>query len=279
MVRAYNQLVKEYQALLTENESLTSVECAAKLVWDVLGGRIEATASGVALEPLTSNAGELARHIQSSPQPRDAFDIEGWERLVSAQPAKSREHRRLRPLVLDAAVALTIVPVVAPHGSISGSQYSLLIDSCLLLAHHAYFGLLPRLNTPTCQPERAFLLSAFHQFADSLNRAADRFALLALYFDAVGEPQKAIESQRAALVATPADAHDFMTMLQNSWSSLVARGMLGDALDLLLETYPRVSRRDLDEVGELIRQTFKYSITAANGHARRGKAVKQRKAR
>jgi hypothetical protein len=267
MVRTHNKLVVEYQRLLTENESLTTLGRTAKLVWDILGGRIEATASGLALEPTTSNPAELGRQLQSSPKPRDAFDIEGWQRLVSAHPVRSREHRRLRALVVETAVALTVVPVIASPATISGRQYSLLMDSCLLLAHQVYFALLPKLNDSTFQQERAFLLSAFHQFSGSLNEATDRFALLALYFDATGEPQRVNDSRRAALAATPADAHDFMTVLQSSWSTLVERCMLDDALELLLENYPRVSRRNLDEVGDLIRETFKHGMAAANGHS------------
>lgn len=277
MVRATSQLAKEYQSLLTANESLSTLERTARLVWDVLGGRIEATASDLKIEPSTSNAAELARHLQSSSKPRDAFDFDEWQRLVSAHPVRSREHRRLRALVAETAVALTVVPVVASVANIAGMQYSLLLDTCLLLAHQAYFALLPKLDVPSFKNERAFLLSAFHQFADSLNEAADRRALLALYFDAIGEPQKASESQRAALAATPSDAHDFMTMLQSCWSSLVENGMLDEALDLLLESYPRVSRRDLDEVGELIRATFKYSMSTANGHPTRVRTAKRRK--
>lgn len=34
--------------------------------------------------------------------------------------------------------------------------------------------------------------------------------------------------------------------------------------------YPRVPRRDIGEVNELIRATFKHSIVAANGRSQRG---------
>jgi hypothetical protein len=266
MVVAKDQFVIEYQTLLTETESLSTLERAAKLVWDVLGGRIAPTESGLSFEPAAASTAELAKRIQSSPKPRDAYDIERWRGLVSAHPVRGREHRRLRALVVDAATALTVAPAIGSLANLSSRRYSLLMDSCLLLAHHAYFALLPKLDGPRHAQERAFLLSAFHQFADSSSEPADRFALLALYFDAVDKPQQASESRRAALAATPADAHDFLTVLQSSWTNLVERGMLDDALDLLLESYPRVSRRDLDEVGDLIRQTFRQA-TAVNGHS------------
>ena len=277
MVLAKDQLVVEYQTLLTESESLSTIDRAAKLVWNVLGGRIAPTESGLSFEPSAAGAADHANRIRSALKPRDAYDIERWRELVSAHPARSREHRRLRALVVDVATALTVAPPIGSLANFNSRRYSLLMDSCLLLSHHAYFCLLPKLDDPRHAGERAFLLSAFHQFADSSSEPSDRFALLALYFDAVDKPQQASESRRAALAATPSDAHDFLTVLQSFWTSHVERGMLNEALDLLLETYPRVSRRDLDEVGELIRQTFRQAM-AVNGHSQpRQKTATRRK--
>ncbi len=47
-----------------------------------------------------------------------------------------------------------------------------------------------------------------------------------------------------------------MTTLQGAWSFLVEHKMLQQAFDLLLESYPRVARRDLDEMKELMTLTF-----------------------
>jgi hypothetical protein len=270
MAKAANQLIAEYQDLLTENESLSAVQRVAKLVWDVLGGRIHLAETGFVFEPSTSKDRSVARQTQRATELQEVSDIEQWQALLGTHLPVGREHRRLRALVMEAGVVLKFVPAAASETTFSGSRYSLLMDSCLLLAHQAYFALLPKLDEPVLQHDREFLLSAFHQFADSLSEPADRFTLLALYFEATDEPHKAIESRRAALAATPADAHDFMTVLQTSWSSLVERKNIGDALDLLLDSYPRVPRRDLEEVGELIRQTFRHGIAAANGHSGRG---------
>jgi hypothetical protein len=280
MIVAKDQFVTEYQTLLAENESLATVARAAKLTWDVLGGRITPKESGLSFEPSASNAADSTTRIQSSLpslKPRDAYDIKRWQQFVSAHPVRNREHRRLRAIVVDVATALTVVPTIGSSANFSSARCSLLIDSCLLLAHHAYFALLPKLDDQRYAADRMFLLSAFHDFADSSSEPADRFAMLALYFDAVDKPQQASESRRAALAATAADAHDFLTVLQSFWTSLVERGMLNDALELLLQTYPRVARRDLDEVGELIRQTFRQA-TAVNGHSvPRHKTAKRRK--
>lgn len=276
MVTAIDQLVKEYQALLTQSESLSALERSVKLAWDVLGGRIVPTRSGLRFDPGIANTAELVKLLDSSATPRGASQVERWWEIVSAHPARGREHRRLRALVIDAALALTAAPEIASLANFSRRRYSLLNDSCLLVAHQAYFSLLPKLDGQAFSEERAFLLSALQRFANSSSDPADRFALLALYFDAMDEPHRASEARRAALAATAADAHDFLTVLQSCWTSHIERGMLDEALDLLLETYPRVSRRDLDEVGELIRRTFHHA-TAVNGHSqRRAKPVRPR---
>jgi hypothetical protein len=278
MVRAKRQLVAEYQHLLTGEESLSSLEQATKLVWDVLGGRVRLTDTGLAFEPSTADRTELGRQVHHLPKPRDAFDIERWRKLIFAQPAGTRNQRQLRTLVIEAAEALTVIPVIASLAGVIGARYSLLIDSSVLLAHHAYFALLPRLKGTALRNERGFLLSAFHHFADSLAEPTDRFTLLALYYDAIDEPRKAGESRRSALAATPADAHEFMTVLQDSWSSALDAGAMHEALDVLLDSYRRVPRRDLDEVGELIRQTFRHRLARANGDsASHRKAARRRK--
>lgn len=267
MLRTQSQLVAEYQDLLIGEESLASLERVTKLVWETLGGRVTPTDAGLAIEPSAPNASDLATKIRKLTSGQLALDPEPRQKLVLAQAGGTREQKRLRTLVIEVADALSLVPVIASQADFSGARYSLLMDSCILLAHHAYFALLPKLGGTALRKERAFLLTTFHQFADSLAEPANRYTLLALYFDAIDESRKAAESRRSALAATPADAHEFMTVLQDSWSSSVAAGMVDQALELLLDSYPRVPRRDLDEVGDMIRQTFRYGDAPTNGHS------------
>ncbi|HVA47949.1 MAG TPA: hypothetical protein VNH11_16385 [Pirellulales bacterium] len=269
MVRANRQLITEYQRLLTANESLASVKRAIKLVWHVLGARVRPTANGFVCELFNAECAEVDEQLRQAIERLGPLGVPADRKVGGRAHSRSSEQQKLRAVVRETEVALTLAPTVAsmPEKGLGETSLSLLMDSCMLLAHHAYFALLPKLDEVLLASERDAFLSGFRQFAESQTRACDRFALLALYFDAVDAPQDASDARRAALAATPADAHEFMTELQSSWSSLIERAMPGEALELLLDNYPRVPRRDLDEVNELIRQTFRHQKAASNGHS------------
>lgn len=139
------------------------------------------------------------------------------------------------------------------------SKYSLFLDICLVLFHQAYFALLPELNAD--KPEKKLLLSAFKEFANQVPSDADRYDLLGLYYEAIGDNIAAAGCHKNVLRLTHSEAHEFMTVLQTFWSFLVEQQKFREALDVLLETYPRVLRRDLEEFNELILTTFELQTT------------------
>ncbi|HEX9736318.1 MAG TPA: hypothetical protein VGG06_30510 [Thermoanaerobaculia bacterium] len=106
------------------------------------------------------------------------------------------------------------------------------------------------------EPERVALLESFRRFAEHLPHASDRFNVLAHYHDACQDHDRAAQYFRETLRATHSDAHELMTTLQTYWGYLIERQLLQDAFELLLETYPRVARQDLDEVHGLMASTF-----------------------
>ncbi len=115
---------------------------------------------------------------------------------------------------------------------------------------------MPELEARDWAEERRLLMESFLRFADYLPGVSDRFSVLALYHDMSGDWKRAGSYYREALLATHSDNHEFMTTLQSAWSFLVEHQMLQQAFDLLLESYPRVARQDLDEVKELMTLTF-----------------------
>jgi tetratricopeptide (TPR) repeat protein len=134
------------------------------------------------------------------------------------------------------------------------SKYSLFLDTCLVLFHQAYFALLPALNAD--KPEKKLLLSAFKEFANHVPRDADRYDLLGLYYEGIEDYVQAADCHKKVLGLTPSEAHEFMTVLQTFCSFLVEQKKFREALCVLLETYPRVLRRDLEEFNDLILMTF-----------------------
>lgn len=250
------KLIATYRALLVKTESLAGVDQAVDLVQRVFGSRI------------VQKNGKFELHrIGRHPPPADLskptclpekIDSSWIEKLARVRENPRRTDGRLRQRVLDTSVALTVVPALAAavQAEFSAERHSLLLDSCMVLFHQAYFALLPELSGADSRDERNLLLEAFRRFVDFIPPTGDQSSLLALFHDAVGDYARAAECYLQALRTTPADADEFMTLLQTGWSFLIEHERYSDALDLLLENYPRVSRRDLDEMHELIARTF-----------------------
>ena len=150
--------------------------------------------------------------------------------------------------------ALRTLPeaIQASAEDIPDRQYSLISDVLMLIFHQSLFALLPRAT-----PYRDRLLRTFKSFAESIQRPADRFQVAGLTEIEAGNLPRAIESFRAALAATHADDHEFMSRLQLYWTTLMEKKKRSEAFDLLLESYPRVSRKDLDEIAAMLKQTFR----------------------
>lgn len=268
-------LIDEYQALLrAEEETLATTKRAAALVAKAFGGWFRATASGLEYEPAGTSAPDRSELLKSAALFGNGFAQKQMDEVIAHRPSGHGETKTLHSLTVDCSIGLALIPAVTAEGSatLDEKQYSLLFDACAVLAHHAYFGLLPKLGGPTFERERTLLLSALRRFGDLTPLPADRYAIRALYFEALGQYHRAGGAYRQALAATHADSHEFMTALQTYWAFLLERGLPNDALELLLENYPRVPRRDLEELNELIRQTFKYRATA-----RRRKAPSRRR--
>jgi len=254
------ELIQKYRELLVKQESLTGVDQTIALVQQVFGRRIVTRNGAFEFQATVSRFPKITADVQQVASLVKQFDL-ALLRQLGADPAqKQKSEVRKRRRTVETAITLGIVPVLASHrdGEMPPERFSLLFDACNVLFHQAYFALLPELEGTQRQDERRLLLSAFHEFAEGAPQVADRCSLLALYYEAIGDDRRAGALRLQALRATPADAEVFMTQLQTYWSHLVEHKLLGEALDLLLESYPRVSRRDLDEVHELIKLTFDF---------------------
>ena len=267
------RLIDDYQGLLrADEETVSTVKRASALVQSVFGGRVRATTSGLEYEPVGPDGPDRSQLRENMAVFGNGFAQRQLRQVLEHVPRRD-EALALRSLAIDCSMGLAVIPAIAaePSAKLDDKRYALLFDSCILLAHHVYFGLLPRLGGPAFEAERALLLSALNRFADLTPVPADRYTVLALYFEALGQFRRAGDAYRQALAATHADSHEFMTGLQTYWTFLIERGLHDEALDVLLETYPRVPRRDLEELNELIRQTFKQRVT------RRRRKISRRK--
>jgi hypothetical protein len=146
---------------------------------------------------------------------------------------------------------LSTLPQKAARHDIPEEQYSLLMDTLLLVFHQAYFALLPR-----AKGHRDALLQAFRGFADSLPSLADRFQVAGLVEIELGQTEAACEAFAASLAATPSQEHDFLTRVQMVWSTLMDGGLVAEAFKCLEEVAPRFTRIDFDEFQQLQAATF-----------------------
>jgi len=232
--------VAEYRDLLTSEESVASLDRALLLARNVASGR--GTPNGKPWHAVMKDrAGPLAdRRNAGSSVLRQKEVI----RILSTMPQKLEETRKEVP----------------------EEQYSLLFDTLLLVFHHAYFALLPGIENG-----RKTLLVAFKQFAASLPRPQDEFQVLGLVEVEMGDLEAAVESFRASLAAAHSDEHDFITRVQIVWTTLMERRLFQDALECLLDVYPRTSRSDLNEVSAMLRETYREALRTRKTHRSRSR--------
>jgi hypothetical protein len=234
--------ISQYRELLTSEESLSSLDRAIKLAMRITSG--EGSGNG-----------------------------KRWHKLQDGQPPQSKGRGTARTRILKQVTsALSTVPpkVSQSLDQFAEDQYSLLIDTLLLVFHQAYFVLLP--GSPN---GRDSLLAAFMEFSAFLPRPQDRFQVLGLVEVERNQFDAAAESFRTALAATHSDAHDFVTRVQMVWTVLMERRLYSQAFDCLMDVYPRTSREDLGEISALLRQTFLESRRHQAPRTSAGPARKQ----
>jgi tetratricopeptide (TPR) repeat protein len=251
------ELVNEYRLLLVEDESLAGLDRAMTLVEKILSVHFVCEAGAPELRGMAGEGNAVDKLSESLILQYQSADLQAV-RSVCHRRRNRAETRETQVRVLRAAQILGILPPLVEHAEaeVPLAREALFRDICLLVFHHAYFALLPVLHGRGWETERQLLLASFRRFGDQVPRIADRYSALALYYDALGEEERAARYYREALRATHSDDHEFMTSVQTSWTFLVEHERLGDALDLLLDTYPRVARQDLGEIHELIAATF-----------------------
>jgi hypothetical protein len=262
-------LVEKYRKLLVEEESISGLDRSIALVESVVG-----------LQVRWENGRFRGRRVSTDPSPipdgllANPEDLAFPELLrASARKRRKEEDAGSQARAVRTAFLLTALPPLAEADeSYPADRYSLFFDSCLVLFHQAYFALLPQLHGRRWEHERQALLESFRRFAEHLPHASDRYNVLALYHDACQDHDRAGQFFRETLRATHSDAHEFMTTLQTYWGYLIEHQLLQEAFELLLDTYPRVARQDLEEVHGLMASTFELQRRHYEARLRPGRA-------
>jgi hypothetical protein len=251
--------IAEYQRLLQKPASIGTLDGVLILFQQILGARIVVPPYSDKIEDLLKQLDDdqaaseeihkkLPDYVQSFVQ--TDFELSQQRRLVQRKKLIF-QHR----LLLAGAAMRILEDVVLRQEVEQGARLSLLIDTCLVIFHNAYFALLPELPQ-SWAGERTFLIESFKRLAKCLSEVTDAFQVLALSAEASGRPDVAAEFYRKLVFATHSDSHEFMTVLQQCWANMVETGQVREAVLLLMDVYPRVNRSDLDEIKEMVLTTF-----------------------
>ena len=250
-------LTAKYRKLLVAEESLDILDECLALAESALGAKIDLLDGRIVVKVAgkQSIAG-AAESLAAIPLPLNLSGL----KAAAADRRRTSRNREREDRVLRSALVLSVAPILASRiePKLGEAQYALVQDASLLLFHQVYFALLPELGAGW-EVERDSLLNSFQILAGQQGRAADRFHVLALTYEAKHEVDRAGKLYREVVAVTPSDAHDFLTCLQAAWSYLMEHERFAEAFDLLVEIMPRVTLADQEEYRELLRQT--YSLT------------------
>lgn len=262
-------LVKKYQKLLVEDESISGLDRSMALVESVVALQVHWQDGRLTARRVTTDPSPVPDRLLANPE-----DFAFPELLLAcARRRRKKEDAGNQARAVRTAFLLTALPpLVAADESVPVSRYALFFDACLVLVHQAFFALLPQVHGRRWEQERQALLESFRRFAEHLPQTSDRYNVLALYHDACEDYDRAGQYFRETLRATHSDAHEFMTTLQTYWGYLIEHQLLQEAFELLLETYPRVARQDLDEVHGLMTSTFDLQRRHYEARLRPGRA-------
>ena len=258
-------IIDEYHELLDSDVSIEKVDRTLTLIENILA--VQWTEKQCSFQIGPSNWPKekmplFQQRLENDFEQFWLFYAMKYPELQQLKKVMSKSNQTQR--VLKVFWTLVFFPKLMEHDWFPlKSKYSLLLDTGLILFHQTYFALLPALNVN--EPEKKLLLSAFKEFAHQVPGDADRYDLLGLYYEAIEDYVAATGCHKNVLRLTHSEAHEFMTVVQTFWSFLVEQQKFREALDVLLETYPRVLRRDLEEFNELILMTFE--LQTAHYHA------------
>lgn len=251
------EYINEYRSLLVLEASLEGVSRAVSLIQRLLAVsfRLENRRFRFSL----INPGYETDESRRIEIIRESIYPEFCE---AALRIRRKEHtERQQQNVLNSSFAVGILPQIARHLPAGRSEfvYSLYLDTCIVLIHHAYFALLSDLYGRSWDNERNSLLKAFFIFSqnDDLYEA-DKNLILGLYYEALSDFQRAKENYDNALVNTRPDAHEFMTVLQTYWTFCIEHNDVDNAYQILKESRARVPYESKPEIEELISLTSEF---------------------
>jgi hypothetical protein len=248
--------IAEYRQLVTAEASEETLQAALALIESLLDVRLPVP------EELQVEGAELDDEEleESRLQVRLKDEVLRFiePRLTVAREKRTRRRQRLKAAALAYRTGYALaVPGMLRRARVRlpRSVHSLLLDTCLVVFHQVCFLLLARGDAA----QNAWLVARCQDFLTHVTRRSDEYRLRAVLADSLGHARDAEAYYQAALDATPAHEHEFITLLQATWQHYIDSGRFGRASVLLVDAIPRLSEADFLEAQEMMRITMDLS--------------------
>ena len=251
---------RRYQELLSQDYSAISFERAVELVRAVIeGGRQRLLFDWEEARPRARSA-----PYKIPPAGSDylkEFLVRTNDDLEPEVPDSVPDTTKWERLAFEAAVFLTFQSRVHVEGATS-----LLRDAQSVLFFSTIHAALPKLQSTRRDDAHAFLLHAALAHARLLwtDEPAHQNYMLSALYEYVGDRSATRRMLIAALDNTPVTAHDYLTKIQALWSQLIESGDVGQARDLILVSYRTALPEQLDELAELLDETYTVARRASS---------------
>ncbi len=184
------------------------------------------------------------------------------ERFDAAAHRRRRKRQELAVTrrVLQASSCLLLPDYCRSRDHRPPGGWSLLVDTCLVVFHQLYFGVLEALP-PALSTLRDHAVSCAVDLSRHLP-LADQARVRAMVHELHGDAELAGSFLREEVERTQSESHEFLTVLQSAWSQLIERGRTNDALMLLQAHARRVVDRDVAEFEQLVLETMRIHRAA-----------------
>lgn len=275
---------KRYRQLLVEEWSRSTLVATRDYVLDLLkaaGLELHLTEDAepderVSLYPIPQSASEqLREHLESL-----NYNLRLEHEKTKELRLRNAEERRQYDLVASIAFLLAFPawPLrQAPDGEairpvISGDT-GLFDDARSILFLCAAYDLVPELEATRWHQLRGLLLQSLYTHASLAwhKHPAHQNYLFSVFFDSIGDEDRASSALQRAFLSTAPTEHDYFTRAFNYWSYEADRGHLDEAIGFALRLHREVPPELVNEAEELVRQSFALRPPRGTGSRGTGK--------
>jgi tetratricopeptide (TPR) repeat protein len=253
---------KRYQSLLREDWTMASLQQTLNLLHELLRASHAALQFAWEKSGRSVRGGKVVMDLGDLQGLHDIYELVGIDELlglhgVPAIPGAFMELLTTGNDILAFAVRTWVYLAIQVLFDLHG-ETGFLRDIQSILFLNAVESLLPELRTDGLEESHGMLV---HALGNHICRAwgddpAHQQYLLSVLARYLGDRESEENALRSAFRLTDPDEHDYLTLAQSYWHFLLENQHYEDAEKFLLGLYRRAPREQLDEIKEMIDETF-----------------------